>query len=292
MEPTRIDTMRMDATKQNRSPIVPAKPSARFSRFFAGWVRGMMRRDFASVRLAHGSARLLEQIQTHPGPAIVLLNHASWWDPLIGLVLAQRFAPSRTLASPIDAEQLAKFRFMRRLGLFGLDPTHPEALERFVDHCEGLFHDQPRTLLGLTPQGSFADVRTPVRLRPGAASIAARLEGVMVVSVACELPFWFDRRPELLIRAEACEAPEVRGTTAWLRAMTRAMRRNALHLAERSIARDEAAFEPLFEHRGTRINPVYDLIARARGISTAIEPGGRGRGGAGIAGGSRVGSGA
>jgi 1-acyl-sn-glycerol-3-phosphate acyltransferase len=262
-----------------KAPLVPATPSARFSRVFTVWVRGMMRRDFASVRLARGSAGCLERIEAHPGPAIVLLNHASWWDPLIGLVLAQRFAPTRTLASPIDADQLAKFRFMRRLGLFGLDPTHPDALDLFVEHCGRLFRDEPRTLLGLTPQGAFADVRAPVRLRPGAASVAARLGGVMVVSIACELPFWFDRRPELLIRAEACEAPETPGTTAWLRAMTRVMRRNAEALAERSIARDDGAFEPLFERTGARVNPVYDLIARARGVSAAIERRERGGGG-------------
>ena len=55
----------------------------------------------------------------------------------------------------------------------------------------------PGTLLGLTPQGRFTDPREPIRLRPGAAAIAASCErSPRVVVVSIEYVFWQDARPE------------------------------------------------------------------------------------------------
>lgn len=251
--------------------VIPARRSPAFARFFAGYSRRMMRRDFSNVRLVRGSEQHLRNIDTHRGPAIALLNHASWWDPLLGLVLADMFAPSRVLASPIEAAQLEKFRFMRRLGLFGIDPDAPESMELLVEHCVGLFCDEPRTMLGLTPQGEFADVRRPVRIRPGAARVAARLEDPLVVAVACEYTFWNERKPELLIRVAPCDPPPRPTTTGWARVMTRTMNANAEALAGLAIARDGSAFESLLG-RGTGIHPVYDLLLRLRGRRPEITP--------------------
>jgi len=252
--------------------LIPGKRSERFSRFFAGYCRRMMRRAFASVRLESASPEVLRSLDAHDGPSIVVINHASWWDPLVGLVLADMFAPSRRLASPIDAEQLARFRFMRRLGLFGLDHRAPGAMEAFVEHAVGLFEREPSTLLGLTPQGEFADVREPIRIRPGVAAVASRLECPRVVSIACEYTFWYDKRPELLIRALACARPEHPTTAGWTRAITRCMRTNADELARLSIARDGSAFTPLLDRAGAGVNPVYDLWLRLRGRSSRISP--------------------
>ncbi len=42
------------------------------------------------------------------GPLIVVLNHPSWWDPLVGLILSERF-PGRTHYAPIEAAALARY---------------------------------------------------------------------------------------------------------------------------------------------------------------------------------------
>lgn len=261
-----------------RGDLIPGNRSPRFARFFAGYCRRMMRRDFAHTRLTLGTAGVLSSLDDGDGPAIAALNHASWWDPLVGLVLADRFAPSRPLASPIESAQLRKFGFMRRLGLFGLDPASRESYGVFVEHALGLYRQNPRTLLGLTPQGTFADVRTPVRLRPGAGAVASRLSGggtpARVVAVSCEYAFWHDRKPELLIHARACVAPDVPSTTAWTRAIAAAMERARVELTALSVARDASAFEPLFERAGPAVHPVYDLLLRLRGKRAVIEPGG------------------
>ena len=252
--------------------VIPARRSAWFTRFFTGYAERMLRKAFAHVRLTRGSGTLLRSIGCDAGPAIVAINHAAWWDPLVGLVLAGAFMPERTLSAPIEAKQLSRFRFMRRLGLFGIDPDHPGALGAFVQHAAERFAAEPNTVLGLTPQGSFTDVRTPVRIRPGAGAVAARLDGVRVATVSCEYVFWADRKPDLLIHAHACPTPDRVTTAGWTRALTDSMEHGRRTLASLSIARDTSEFEPLFGQAGASVHPVYDLLLRLRGTRAEIEP--------------------
>ena len=174
------------------------------------------------------------------GPFLGLLSHASWLDPLVGLLVWRQLLPDRDLRMPMDAEQLARFGFFKRLGVFGIDPDDPaslDAMRRFVlDH----FATGVRPALGLTPQGRFTDPREPVRLRPGAAAIAAAApSNTAVVAIAVEYVFWQDQRPEILISATRCPRPTgPASTTGWHRAMTEAFSDAAARLAAAAIARD------------------------------------------------------
>ncbi len=136
--------------------LIPATPSPRFTRFFAGYCRRMLARSFSNVRVTVGTPAVLRSLDGHDGPAIAAINHASWWDPLVGLVLADGYAPSRVLASPIEADQLRKFRFMRKIGLFGIDPADRGSYRVFVEHACSLFEREPRTLHGCAGTGTPA----------------------------------------------------------------------------------------------------------------------------------------
>ncbi len=270
--------------------LIPARPAAWARRGFARYLRGLMARSFCGVRLAHGSREALSLLRAqggHDGPMIVLLNHHAWWDPLIGLYLADTFAPGRAGYAPMEARQLRTFGFFRRLGVFGVEPDDPASLEAMVGYVGGLWRQERTGVLWLTPQGQFVDVREPIRLRPGAAAVAARAvpagARVRVISVSSELVFWTDQRPELLLRAAEVEAPASRegeGATvsAWHRAMTRAMQANAGELATIARRREPGDFELIggraWKQRGAGagINPVYDWWLRLRGRSGTIEP--------------------
>lgn len=254
--------------------LIPAKRSPWVSRGFLWWVRKMFRKQFFAIRSAADTQGVLESLESHRGPAIVVMNHSSWWDPLIGLTLMQLLAPSRLVLGPMEAAQLKKFQVFRKLGVFGIDPDSPESLDPMVRYVRGEFEREPRTVFVVTPQGAFADVRSPIRLRPGTATLAARLSethpDLPVVCIAVEMGFWIDQRPEIFVRFERCRS-EHTSTTGWLRAMTRTMEDNAAALAAAVTARDPAAFEILLGGEAAKINPLYDLWQRVRGKSTRIE---------------------
>lgn len=268
--------------------INPAKPSEPFARVFAWYVRRLLGKRFNALRAARGTLGVLRAAQQRGGPCLVLMNHASWWDPLVGFHLHRLTAPAdargrlRAGLAPMEAAQLERFAFFRRLGVFGVDPDDAASLRSMGNYLEQAFAVEPRTTLWITPQGEFADVREEVRLRPGAAAIAARLNDVAVVCLAVEYGFWVDQRPEAFLRLEACPSPGAgASTSAWLRAMTQSMRRNGEELARLVIARDPAAFEPVLgaapQGEPGRINPAYDLWLRLRGKGGAIQPVRRGQ---------------
>ncbi|MDX2114252.1 MAG: lysophospholipid acyltransferase family protein [Planctomycetota bacterium] len=252
--------------------LVPDAHSARFFNFFAWYTRRLIARRFAAVRAAPGTTQTLRALADDQGPVVMAMTHSSWWDPLIGVYLHDRFTPARRSLGPIDARELARFRFMRKLGLFGIDPDNPRVIDSMTRYIAGVCRDAPHTTLWITPQGTFQDVRAPMLVRPGAAAAAARLRAVgpcRVVSLAIELAFWNDQRPEIFLRADPVAADRPHSMPSWHRAISRAMRAGAEALSTLVIARDPQPFETLLGG-DARIHPVYDAILKLRGKSGGL----------------------
>ena len=250
--------------------LIEDRPSPAFRRFFAWYATRLVSRRFHALRLLKGSREILEEALDADRSMITLISHVSWWDPLVGLVLWRKLFVGRDILMPMASEQLSRFRFFRRLGVFGIDPDDPTSMGQMRRHVLQRLAQSPDTILGLTPQGRFTDPREPIRLRPGAAAIAAACErSPSVVVISIEYVFWQDARPELLVAVRSCDSPEAGSTTDWNRAMEEGMRRCAKDLAAASIARDESAFEVL-EGGKDRINPFMDPWLRIRGRSGGI----------------------
>lgn len=249
--------------------IIPGHYSPRFAAGFGWYVRRLLGKSFHAVRMARGTDGVLRGAEDRPEPVIIAMSHASWWDPLVAVLLEREYLRGRTACAPMEREQLRKFGFFRRLGLFGIDPESAESMAGMKAYVAERFAHDVRPTLWLTPQGRFADPRAEIVVRPGAAAIAAATPGCRVISVAIEYAFWLDKRPEIFLRC-AEVAAEGTNTAGWQRALVGAMRENGAALSALVIARDPAAFEILVGGAG-RINPVYDAWLRVRGKSAAIE---------------------
>jgi phytoene desaturase len=159
-----------------------------FTRHFRRW----MGRNFHAVRLARAG----RPAELGGRPLVVVLNHPSWWDPLMGMVLAEQFAGYHHYV-PIDARALKRYRLFEPLGFFGVDST-PEGALAFLRTSAAILA-QPRHALWLTAQGQFTDPRRrPVQLRPGAGHLLRRLKDAVILPLAIEYPFWQERYPEAL----------------------------------------------------------------------------------------------
>ena len=250
--------------------IVADRWSPRFAGFFGWYAERLFRARFHGVRLAKGSAAVLAQVAAHEGPALVALNHASWWDPMVAVLLWRRFFPMRSNLSPMEAGQLRRFAFMRRLGIFGIDPDDAASLRAMGRYLEGRLRALPRPVVMLTPQGRFVDVRLPVEPRPGAAALLASQPAMRAWSVAIEYGFWCDAKPEAFVRVMPVAAPDEARTTSWQRALQEAMRTNQEHLASLVSSREPSSFETLVGAGAARVHPVYDawlaLTGRTGGL--------------------------
>jgi hypothetical protein len=252
--------------------IAPARHSALFLRFFGWYSCRLLRKRFASVRIADESDTLFREAAKSDRPVVIAMNHPSWWDPIVGVAIKHLYMRKRFVISPIEMTMYERFGFMKRLGLFGIDLDHTHATAAMLDYVNGCAEAHPNLAIFITPQGEFSDVRTPVVVRPGIAKVIQSLDDPIVLSLAIEPVFWHDQRPELLLRAGRCNKPVQQTTTGWVRAIRDSMQQNADLLAEQSVARDAEYFKQLFVRKGSTVNPAFDLAQRARGKSATVTP--------------------
>ena len=215
--------------------------------FFRGfrdrYCLGYVRKHFHAVRLSLASY----PIPPAEGPVIVVLNHPSWWDPLICTVLSREFG-RREHYGVIDAAMLKKYGFFTWLGFFGVDPLTLRGAARFLRVATKLLAGTDR-VFWITAQGDFADVRTrPMNLRSGVGHLIARLPRSTVLPVAFEYAFWTERTPEALVRIGlpiVVTDPKAYDGAGWTAVIEAALTETLDTLNRESMGRDPAAFRTL-----------------------------------------------
>ncbi len=165
-------------------------------RLFTWYARRYLRRHFHSLRVSRASALPVKTER----PLVIYSNHASWWDPLVALVLAQEFLTGRSVFAPIDAAALARYGFFKRLGAFGVEQGTRHGAGQFLRRARRILQN-PEHTLWLTPQSRFADARErPVNFKAGIGHLPQLVGPLCFVPVAIEYVFWEERLPEILVR--------------------------------------------------------------------------------------------
>ncbi|MGC8638951.1 MAG: lysophospholipid acyltransferase family protein [Isosphaeraceae bacterium] len=236
---------------------------------FRAYARRYVRGHFHALRLANPNPLL----ELPPGPLIVVMNHPAWWDPLIGLILTELLPASRIHFAPIDEYGLAQYRFLRRLGFFGVEVGTTRGSLAFLRESLAILA-QPGAVLWITAQGEFVDPRDrPIRLKEGVGHLAHRLPAGTILPLALEYPFWKDRCPEALARFGTpivISGPEGWSPRDWTARVATALEAAQDSLAEAARLRDPAAFQTIIAG-SAGVGGVYDcwrrLRARVRGES-------------------------
>lgn len=178
--------------------MTPALPriSPLMLRWFTWYCRGYVRRHFHALRISIDGP----PPEAAGLPLVVYANHASWWDPLVGLLVKDECFRSRQLYAPMDATMLARYRLFAKLGFFGVEPGTRRGAVQFLRTSEAILR-HANSVLAITPQSRFADVRErPLRFQSGLARLATRTHRALFVPMAIELVFWNERLPEILVR--------------------------------------------------------------------------------------------
>ncbi len=230
-------------------------------RGFTRYVRRYLRRHFHAVRLAQGG----RPEAPAEGPLVIVLNHPSWWDPLVCTALAGLF-PGREHYAPVEAAALARYRVFGRLGFFGVQPGTTQGAREFLRTGAAVLA-RPNAALWVTAQGEFTDPRQrPVRLRPGVGHLLRRLDGGVVLPLALEYPFWQERFPEALARF-GLPIPIGHGreqsVEEWMAQIEAGLTAAQDALAADALSRDPRRFEVLLGGKAG-VGGVYDLWRRLR----------------------------
>lgn len=255
-------TATIEKPPKNQNAHVP-----RVSPRLVYWFDWYLQRYFPNHFHAFAVSEVSQTVKIeHEQPLIVFLNHASWWDPLVALVLAKRYFPKRSLFAPIDADALKKYPFMQRLGFFPVQQDSLHGAGQFLKTARAILSESGSSIW-LTPEGQFADPRSrELSFQPGLAHLASKLEDGVMLPVAVEYPFWEERQPEVLVRfGEPIRIADHAGIDkeAWQQILENGLRTTQAKLESDSLARNSDAFEVLIA--GTSgVFWLYDLMRRIR----------------------------
>jgi 1-acyl-sn-glycerol-3-phosphate acyltransferase len=233
------------AERPSRTSAEEASPvalrSERMMRFFEVAFTRTFAGSFTALRVPHWGLPHVPEGR----PAVILMNHPGWWDGVLVMLLMRRFFLERPGFTPMDAAALEKYRFMKRLGVFGIEQNSARGAVRFLETARRVLED-PRHMLWMNAPGRFADVRErPVPLAPGVTRLAEIAPDALIVPTAIEYTHWSEKRAEALVAfAPPLDARE-------LAALEREPRTEAIRaahaavmdrLAADAISRDPARF--------------------------------------------------
>ncbi len=249
-----------------RTQVNPARtggelraPSRRAIALFSIYLRWYMRRHFHALRVAN-AGRIPVQAQ----PLILFANHASWWDPLTAMLLAQTVLPEREHYAPMDETALAHYGIFRPMGFFPIDNASAHGAGQLLRAGYQILA-RPGAVLWITPESQFQDVRKrPIVFRPGLGALMNRTGKLTCVPVAIEYVYWNERLPEILVNVgEPLEIADgtVEDARTWTNLLSYAMAATLDELAMLAMERDPEAFETILSG-ASGVGGVYEMWKR------------------------------
>lgn len=223
---------------------------------FRRYVRRFLRKNFHAVRLSTDS-----HVPPADGePLLIVMNHPSWWDPMLGAFLLDLF-PTHDHYAAIDAVMIEKYGVFKKLGFFGIDMSSLRGAAQFLKTGTAIL-SAPGRAVWVTAQGEFADVRQrPLNLKPGVGHLAARMSRGWVLPVALEYCFWNERSPEALVRVGDPLPVAPASAKAWNEQIETALAHTLDGLNAAAVSRDPTRFRTLLGGK-TGAGGLYDFFRR------------------------------
>ena len=234
-------------------------------RAFTRYVLYFFGKNFSGVRVLNK-----DNAAVSPGRAVVFFsNHSAWWDAIMMHLLSAKLVADRKPFAPMDQTALEHYRFMARIGLFGVEQESARGAVRFLQVSRALL-ERTDTSLWMTPQGEFLDPRVrPVNFKPGLAHLA-RDQNALLIPIALEYPFWEERKPEALINFGRPVDPtdmKQRSTEDWNKLLEQSLADTMDELAATAMQRDPDSFHTLIAG-SAGVNPLFDAWQFVKSIVT------------------------
>ncbi len=196
------------------------------------------------------------------GPLICYLNHPSWWDGYVAMLL-HRLVFHRSFENYLmmDEQQLRRYRFFAWTGVFSVRLNDVAEAGRSVAYISRLLRERSDRCLWIFPQGKITpNDQRPLRLYPGVARIVRKAGGATLLPVALRYEFRNEQRPEMFIRVgPAHRAP----ASASERAVSQEVRENltrAVDALRHDVTQDQLdGYRVLLQGR-TGINRISDAL--------------------------------
>ncbi|SDN39201.1 lysophospholipid acyltransferase family protein [Alkalicoccus daliensis] len=185
--------------------MIQASDNETFKLIFHNYNKHLIRRNFHGIYLTKNS---------NPLPAkgsIVLINHSSWWDPLILFYLNQSIWKKNALAM-MSEDGLARFPFFKKIGAFSINPNSPRSIVESLDYAAAQLRAGKHIFL--FPQGNeFPLDKRPLQFFSGAGHLKYQVPTAPVIPISFYHGLFHHSKPEWFIHIGA----PVSGAPSWNR---------------------------------------------------------------------------
>jgi len=164
--------------------MIEATPSASAGWIFNIYLKRLLKKHFFSVRLLGNVPEPAPE-----QPILLLPNHSTWWDGFFVWQLNEQLF-GRPFYLMMLQEQLQRYSFFRKLGVFGIDPANPKGMLSSLDYSVKLLNQLPPPILTVFPQGELLPTRqSPLGYKKGIDWILKRYAGpinLLPLAIRCE----------------------------------------------------------------------------------------------------------
>jgi len=176
--------------------MIEATPSPPAGWIFTIYLRRLLKKHFSSIELFGNIP------QPNPDlPLLLLPNHSTWWDGFFAWHLNEIHF-KRPFYLMMLQEQLVKYPFFRKLGVFGIEQGNAKGMLSSLNYAVDLLGQTPPPMLTIFPQGVLKrSLSRPLDYKKGLDWILKRHSGkitVLPLAIRCEftdqqLPItWFE----------------------------------------------------------------------------------------------------
>lgn len=179
--------------KSNNSvDFIPAKESRLFIRIFRIYIKLLFKRRFKKVWLKQ------EYVPQENSRTVYYLNHNSWWDGIIPLMLNEyRF--KQQARALMEDKQMKEYSFFKRIGAFSInlnDPRKVIASLRYAVKSMG----RPNSCLFIYPEGKIQPAGSSLNFKKGLSWLHGKVSNVDFVPIGIYIHTIRHDKPELHIK--------------------------------------------------------------------------------------------
>ncbi len=179
--------------KKSETEFIPAQESRWFIFLFDLYMRSLFRRRFKNIWVDKGYQ------PSTKSKTIYYLNHTSWWDGLIPLLLNRKLFHQNARAMMED-KQMREHGLFKRIGAFSVNLENPRSAVRSLRYAVDSMK-RPHSSLFIYPEGKIVPFSTDKPdFKKGLGWIASQCPDVDVLPIGIYFDHSKSDKPELFLK--------------------------------------------------------------------------------------------
>ncbi|MFD1017967.1 lysophospholipid acyltransferase family protein [Thalassobacillus hwangdonensis] len=168
--------------------MIPANKSRLIEWGFKRFNRFFLNHHFQSIHL------LQESRNIYPQKTLYLVNHSSWWDPLVIYYLNDKLIKSDGYGM-MHENGIERFPFFKKIGAFSINPDKPKDMIHSINYAVERLNGGT---VWIFPQGKerHNDIR-PLGFQSGVAHIIRKQPDIRIVPLSITYTIGHTRKPDI-----------------------------------------------------------------------------------------------